>query len=151
MQDEQRYVIDIIAAFLEGSCDRWAWKKFTASSLRDVELDRIRRAAAAVDLPLDSNGRATLYELLDQAELAHMEDPSRPKRWRIEAGIVTGLLAGAILWWLTYLPGDGLFRNLHLLLIPPALGAFIVALRNSRKKIGAYDPRIVEQNRKGRV
>lgn len=62
-----------------------------------------------------------------------------------------GLLVGALLWWATYLPGAGLFSNLHLLILPAAMGAVVVALRNSRKKVGVYDPKIVAQNKKGRV
>jgi hypothetical protein len=151
MRDERQYVVGIITAFLNGSRGRRDWDDFTSSSLRDVELDRIRRCAGAVELPIDAKGKATLQELLEQAELVSGDDPTRPKPWPMEAGMFVGLLVGALLWWATYLPGAGLFSNLHLLILPAAMGAVVVALRNSRKKVGVYDPKIVAQNKKGRV
>jgi len=151
MRDERRYVIEAMTAFLDGSGDRRTWDDFTSCSLRDAEFDRIRRCAADVDLPLDAQGVATLRDLLDQAELMGTDDPTAPRPWKMEAGMLVGLIAGALLWWATYLPGAGLFHNLHLFIVPAAMGAFIVAVRNSQKKVGVYDPRIVAQNRKGRV
>jgi hypothetical protein len=151
MTNERDYLIVSIKAFLTRSGSPWDWNNFTSHALRDAELDRIRRCAAAVDLPLDAQGEATLQDLLDQAELASGDDPAAPRPWRLEAGLAIGLMVGAGLWWLNYLPGAGLFHNLHLLIVPPAAGAFIVIQRNSRKQVGAYDPRIVAQNRKGRV
>ena len=141
----------VITAFLDGSGNRWDWNAFTSSSLRDVELDRIRRCAAVVALPLDAEGKATLQQLLEQAELVSGDDPTKPKAWRMEAGILGGLAVGAALWWANYLPGAGLFDNLHLLLAPAAAGMFLVTLRNSRMKVGAFEPKIVEQNKRGRV
>jgi len=151
MRDEQHHVVGILTAFLNGALRRSDWKDFTSSALRDAELDRIRRCAATVPLPPDAEGEAILRELLDQAALLSEDDPQRPKVWRIEAGLGAGLLVGAVFWWLKYLPGAGLFHNLHLFVVPAAIGGFLVVLRNSRKRIGAYDPRIVVQNRKGRV
>ena len=151
MREERHYVVETITAFLTGSANRWDWHGFTSNALRDAELDRIRRCVAALDWPLDADGKATLRDLLGQAELVAGDDPAGPRPWRIEAGIALGLLAGALLWWVNYLPGAGLFDNLHLLVVPPAIGAFIVALRNSRKRVGAYDPAIVTHNRNGRV
>lgn len=141
----------VITAFLDGSSGRWDWNAFTSCSLRDVELDRIRRCAAIVELPLDAEGKATLRELLEQAELVDENDPAKPRPWPMEAGIFAGLTVGALLWWANYLPGAGLFHNLHLLLGPAAAGMFLVALRNSRQKVGVYDPKIVERNKRGRV
>jgi hypothetical protein len=151
MRDEQQYVVGVITAFLDGSGGRWDWRAFTSCSLRDVELDRIRSCAAIVELPLDADGKATLQQLLEQAELVDGDDPTGPKPWRVEAGILAGLAVGGALWWANYLPGAGLFDNLHLLLFPGAMGMWIVILRNSRKQVGAYDPRIVAQNKRGRV
>lgn len=151
MRDERQYVIDILTAFLAGSGGARAWDDFTSSSLRDVELDRIRRCAAVVELPLDASGKATLQALLLQAELVNGDDPARPKLWPIEAGMLAGLAVGAVLWWYRYLSGGGIFQNLHLLIVPAAVGACIVALRNSRKQVGIYDPRIIAQNKRGRV
>ncbi len=151
MRDESEYVVGTITAFLNGARNPWDWDRFTSGSLRDAELDRIRRSAGAVQLPLDAEGRAILQGLLEQAELVSETDPARPKPWQIEAGMAVGLLVGAVLWWLNYLPGMSLFHNLHLIIVPVALGFFVVTLRNSRRKVGAYDPRIVAQNKRGRV
>jgi|GEM_PF-3518433 len=151
MQDERQYVVDTIRAFLTGTGGPRDWGDFTSSTLRDAEMDRIRQCAAAVDLPLDAEGAATLRALLVQADLVSVGDPEGPRAWPLEAGLIVGFMAGAILWWIAYLPGASLFHNLHLLIVPPALGGFIVTLRNSRKKVGAYDPRIVAQNKRGRV
>ncbi len=151
MRDERQYVVVMITAFLNGFGSRTDWDDFTSGPLRDVELDRIRRCAAAIELPLDAEGRAVLQDLLDQAELVAPAGADGPQPWRVERGLLAGLLVGALLWWVYYLPGAGLFDNVHLLIVPPALGAFIVALRNSHKKVGAYAPRIVAQNKQGRV
>lgn len=151
MRDERQYVVVMISAFLNGFGSRSDWDDFTSGPLRDAELDRIRRCAAAIELPLDAEGKAVLQELLGQAELVSEADPGMPKPWRMDAGLLGGLVVGACLWWVYYLPGAGLFDNLHLLIVPPALGALAVALRNSHKKVGVYDPRIVAQNQQGRV
>jgi hypothetical protein len=151
MLDERTYVIETIGAFLRGSGGPWDWRAFITSSLRDAELDRIRRCAEAVVLPLDGEGVAILQDLIVQAELLGGDGSTRVKPWRLEAGLLAGLVAGGLFYWWSYLPGASLFHNLHLLVVPPALGAFAVTLRNSRMKVGAYDPRIVAQNRKGRV
>lgn len=151
MRDERQYVVEAITAFLNGTGGPWDWKRFISTSLRNAELDRIRRCAHAVDLPLNSEGVATLRDLLGQAELLSDDNPMMPKPWRIETGMLAGLLLGALLWWVNHLPGAGLFHDLHLLVAPVAIGAFVVTFRNSRKKVGAYAPKIVAQNRQGRV
>ncbi len=151
MRDEQRHVVDAISAFLDGSGRPSDWDHFTSLALRDVELDRIRRAAAAIDLPLDGDGEATLQHLLAQAELAVVDDPAQPEPWRIRTGMIAGLVVGGALYWANHLDGAGLFHNLHLLIVPAGLGAFIVMLRNSRLKLGAFAPRVIAQNKKGRV
>ncbi|MGF7169118.1 hypothetical protein FHS91_000777 [Sphingobium xanthum] len=151
MRDERIYVIETIRAFLNGTGGPWDWRAFITSSLRDAELDRIRRCAGAVRLPLDGEGVTILQDLIVQAELLGGDGSSRVKPWRIEAGALAGLLVGGFFYWWSYLPGAGFFHNVHLLVVPPALGAWAVTLRNSRMKVGAYDPRIVAQNRKGRV
>lgn len=151
MRDERAYVIETIRAFLNGAGGPWAWRAFITSSLRDAELDRIRRCAEAVRLPLDREGVAILQDLIVQAELLGGDGSATVKPWRLETGALVGLLVGGFFYWWSYLPGAGLFHNVHLLIVPPALGAFAITFRNSRMKVGAYDPRIVAQNRKGRV
>ncbi|BAK64920.1 hypothetical protein SLG_02450 [Sphingobium sp. SYK-6] len=149
MRNERHYVVGAITAFLNRTGSGQDWGDFTSSPLRDAELDRIRQCAGAIDLPLDAEGEAALRALLQQADLVSVYDGPVP--WRLSAGGFAGLLLGAILWWFHHLPGAGLFHDLHLLVVPAALGAFLVALRNSRMKVGAHDPRIVAQNRRGRV
>lgn len=152
MRDERQYAVDAIRAFLTGSGGARAWDDFTSGALRDAELNRIRLAARAVDLPLDADGEAMLRALLAQAELAGDDaDPARPKPWRMDAGVLAGLLVGLGIWWTCRLSGAGPFQDLHLMLVPAGIGGLIVNLRNSRHKVGAYEPRIVAQNRRGRV
>jgi len=151
MHDERDYVVEIITAFLSGRSDLAAWRAFTAAPLRDAELNRIRRSAQAVPLPLDGQGAETLRALLEQVEFVDGREPGRPAVWSMRTGIVAGLLAGALLWWMFHLSGAGLFYDIHLLLLPAVAGALIVAARNSRLKVGPHDPRVVAQNRRGRV
>lgn len=151
MQDERKYVFNTIGAFLNGSSDTWDWDDFTSTSLRSAELNSIRLRAAALDLPLDADGKAILMALRDEAELLTESDIAKPRPWRMATGVVCGLLAGAVLWWNSYIPGAGSFQNPQLFLIPAALGIVVVSLRNKRKKVGPYDPDVVALNRHGRV
>lgn len=151
MRDERKYVVDTIGAFLNGSSGKWDWDDFTSTSLRSAELNSIRLRAAALDLPLDADGEAILMALRDEAELLTEADIAKPRPWRMATGVVCGLLAGAVLWWNSYIPGAGLFQNPQLFLIPAALGIVVVSLRNKRKKVGPYDPDVVALNRHGRV
>ena len=50
-----------------------------------------------------------------------------------------------------YDPGAGLFQNPQLLIVPAALGMFVVSVRNRRKKVGHYDPETVERNKRGAI
>lgn len=75
----------------------------------------------------------------------------KPKPWRMELGVLAGLLVGSFTWWSAYKPGAGWTQKLQLLLVPIALGGVIVDLRNRRKKVGAYDPETIAQNKAGRV
>lgn len=74
---------------------------------------------------------------------------------RLKPGCLSGCLSalyfGGPPTFLARACSASLFSNLHLLILPAAMGAFIVGLRNSRKKVGVYDPKIVAQNKKGRV
>jgi hypothetical protein len=69
--------------------------------------------------------------------------------WRIEVGAAVGLLLGVFIWWSAYNPAEGIFQNLRLVIVPAALGIFIVSFRNRRKKVGPYDPEVIERNRRG--
>jgi hypothetical protein len=75
----------------------------------------------------------------------------KSKPWNMMVGVGTGLIIGALLWRSRYVPGAGLFQNPQILIVPAALGALIVSLRNRRKKVGPYDPDVIARNRKGRV
>lgn len=74
---------------------------------------------------------------------------TKPRPWRIEVGAIVGLLVGVAVWWSAYDPGAGLLQKPHLLIVPAALGMFVVSLRNRRKKVGPYDPEPVERNKRG--
>ena len=66
-------------------------------------------------------------------------------------GAVVGLLLGLLLWWSEYDLAEGLLQKPHLIILPVALGIFIVGLRNRMKKVGSWDPESIAQNRNGRV
>ena len=75
----------------------------------------------------------------------------KPKPWRTGAGALVGFLVGLALWWSAYEPAEGLFQNVRLILLSAASGMAIVLLRNRWKKVGAWDPETVAQNRRGRL
>jgi hypothetical protein len=52
--------------FIEGTGGKWDWDDFTSIPIKDPELDRIRREAAELDLPITDFDR--LRELLSEAE-----------------------------------------------------------------------------------
>ena len=54
--------------FLNGAGGAWGWDDFISIPLADPRLEGIRLRAAAVDLPLDADGRAALARLLAEAE-----------------------------------------------------------------------------------
>jgi hypothetical protein len=151
MRDERQYVITAIRSFLDGSSGKWDWDDFTSCSLRTARLDEMRRRVAVVELPLDIEGEATLREILEAAEQLDADGLEKRKAWRIEAGILCGAVAGAILWMMAFVQGGGIFQNLQLILVPVAVGILVVVLRNRREEVGYYDPENLEQNRQGRV
>ena len=74
---------------------------------------------------------------------------TKAKPWRIEVGAIVGLAIGFVVWWSAYDAGAGLLQKPQLLIVPAALGLFVVSLRNRRKRVGPYDPEIIERNRRG--
>jgi len=66
-QQEAAYAARTIRAFLDGTAGDYDWDDFTSCSLRDPAVDRIRKLARAVDLPVDDEGQATLEALALQA------------------------------------------------------------------------------------
>ncbi len=74
---------------------------------------------------------------------------TKPTPWRIELGVIVGLIIGVVVWWSAYDPGAGVFQKPQLLIVPAAFGIAVVSLRNRRKKVGPYDPEVIERNRRG--
>ena len=73
----------------------------------------------------------------------------KAKPWRMEVGILVGLLVGTFVWWSTYDPKKELLQNPHLLIVPAALGILVVGTRNKRRKVGPYNPETIERNKRG--
>jgi hypothetical protein len=67
-REDAAYAAQAIRAFLEETGGAHDWDEFTSCSLRDPELDRIRKLALAVDLPVGPEERATLEVLAEKAE-----------------------------------------------------------------------------------
>ena len=75
---------------------------------------------------------------------------NKSKPWRMDVGMLVGLLVGALVWWSAYEPDLGLMQKPQLLVVPAALGALVVGLRNKRKKVGPYDAETLARNKRGR-
>ena len=67
-RDEAAYAVQTIRDFLGGAGGAWDWDDFTSCSLRDPQLDSIRKRAGAVDLPVGPEERAMLQALANEAE-----------------------------------------------------------------------------------
>lgn len=67
-QRDAIYVARTIRAFLDDSGSDWDWDDFTSCSMRDPQLDDIRKRAAAVELPVDPEGCTILEGLAKEAE-----------------------------------------------------------------------------------
>lgn len=67
-QQEATYAARVICTFLDGSCGDHDWDDFTSCSLLDHEVDRIRRSALAIDLPVDNEGQLMLLTLAGHAD-----------------------------------------------------------------------------------
>lgn len=73
------------------------------------------------------------------------------KPWKMSVGVATGFVIGMFLWWGSYGPSEGMFQNPQLVIVPAAIGILIVNVRNRRKKVGLYDPKIIALNKRGRL
>jgi hypothetical protein len=67
-REEAAYAVQTIREFLEETGGAHDWDAFTSCSLRDPQLDRIRKLAGTVDLPVGPEERAALKVLAEQAE-----------------------------------------------------------------------------------
>lgn len=67
-QEEAAYAARTIRAFLNGSGGDWDWDGFTSCSLRNAEVDNLRRRAARVELPVDDDAQEELLALADEAD-----------------------------------------------------------------------------------
>ncbi len=151
MQDEREYVIGAIGSMINGSIGADDWQAFTTRPLESARLDWIRRRAGRIALPVDAKGELLLRALLQQAERLSEDDPTKVKAWRMEIGLLCGLLIGAGLWAIGFVPGGGWFQNPHLLLLPAAAGVVVVIIRNRREQVGFHDPETMDQNKRGRI
>ncbi|RYG98859.1 MAG: hypothetical protein EON58_05800 [Alphaproteobacteria bacterium] len=75
----------------------------------------------------------------------------KAKPWNMGVGIAAGVIVGALIWWNAYVPDAGVFQNPQLIIVPAGMGVLVVSIRNKRKKVGPYDPEVIERNRSGRV
>ena len=76
---------------------------------------------------------------------------TKARPWRTELGAIVGLVVGLLVWWSAYDPAAGLFQNPQLVIVPAAFGVLVVSLRNRWKKVGPYDPEIIDRNNSGVV
>ena len=67
-REDAAYAAHTINAFLEGTGRAHDWDDFTSCSLCDPEVNRIRKLALAIDVPVSREGRAALQVLAEQAE-----------------------------------------------------------------------------------
>ena len=75
----------------------------------------------------------------------------KAKPWRTSVGLMIGLIVGFVAWWDSYDSSKGAFQSLGLIVFCAGMGAFIVDLRNRRKRVGHYDPDTIAENKRGRV
>lgn len=73
------------------------------------------------------------------------------KPWNLTVGIAFGLVVGVLLWWGGFVPSKGIFQNPQLVIAPAAIAILIVSVRNRRKKLGPYDPKVIAKNKRGRT
>lgn len=76
---------------------------------------------------------------------------TKARPWRTELGAIVGLAVGVLLWWPAYDPAAGLLQNPQLVIVPAAIGVLIVNLHNRWKKVGPYDPKTIDRNKRGAV
>lgn len=67
-REDAIYAAQTIRAFLQETAGPHDWDDFTSCSLRDPEMDRIRKLARAVELPVGPEELATLEVLAEKAE-----------------------------------------------------------------------------------
>lgn len=75
-QQEAAYASRTILTFLDGSCGEYDWDDFTSCPLSDPAVERIRRSALAVDLPVDVEGQSILITLANEADRLAATDGS---------------------------------------------------------------------------
>ena len=75
----------------------------------------------------------------------------KSKVWRYDVATITGLLCGLLVW----VGGSGAeetwFDVAGLLVKFAALGLTVALFRNRWKKVGAWDPDTIAENKRGRV
>lgn len=71
--EERAYAIRSLSEFISGSGNERDWDDFTSLSLKDPNLDSIRRRALAIQLPVGNEGEAALLKLPQEAEAVQIE------------------------------------------------------------------------------
>ena len=131
-QKEAAYAARTIRTFLDGGGRDHDWDDFTSCSLRDADLDRLRRRAGAVDLPLGQEERAALLALADEADRLAVSN-IEPRKERRSLGWWTRLLLFAsmgfaiaiafkksdalVLVWLVYASGAAFLGSAFLMIV----------------------------------
>jgi hypothetical protein len=62
--EERQYALKSMRDFLDDTGGDRDWDNFTTYSLKDKQIDAIRKEAFNIDLPLNNEGREKLGELL---------------------------------------------------------------------------------------
>ena len=79
------------------------------------------------------------------------ERKEKSKIWRYDVATIIGLLCGLLVWW----GGSGAEQSwldvAGLLVKFAGLGLGVALFRNRWKKVGAWDPDTIAENKRGRV
>lgn len=98
-QQEAAYAAQAIRTFLDGSCGDRDWDNFTSCSLRNAEVDSIRRRALDVPLPVGPDEDKALAALADEADCMSNWTGSPPLRVLDELAAFDAMRRFLEIWW----------------------------------------------------